>query len=691
MKADLPSALNTTRMIIPDRAPYPFRASSCATAICMLFLGVVATAQGQTPDSSESRHWALLIGVEQYEKAPPLSYTTNDVAKIANTLCERGGVSRTRVLEMVDGAIDKTLFPSKSNIMEQVPKFLTQPGPNDQVVIFFSGHGFRDEDDRMYLAPIDCDPADPAPGGIAVEWFRDQLSACKAELKLLVLDSCHAGSEKGDSQPGGVTAKDLGEPFRKLTGVITLASSTGDEKSQLWHEKQQSLFSYWFNQGLQGHADTNGDSQVDIDELNNYVHRNVTHTAQSLFSRPQTPVRIVRSGTPGVPVLLRLEPLTLKQLLGDVAEQLAYAMQERDLKKIGVLEFTNDTKIGELLGADFGVLGRYCASELQSRLTRLAAENYTVVSQRRLQAALRAKKMTIDQLGLPSALKELSASAGGMPVIALGTLRNRAGRVVNLQCTLIQTEVDAIAGMAGGTAMLNESEWAMLGRSVELRQDTRQAPGSGDLESDPTAQLVKRLDARSKDPHPMADPDARFRVHIKVNGKVREPTFKGNDMFVALRRGEVYEIWVENRSDQVAMLRLLVDGLSTLPQKVTDLKGIDTFEIAARVNLEDTRAWILDPKQARQWAVRGFVTETGTQGKLREFKVVDAAESLAARRQFTDDIGLITAAFYTASNARGGPIGTTFGKEREENISVRVDKRVGNLLSVINIRYVDPE
>ena len=37
--------------------------------------------------------------------------------------------------------------------------------------------------------------------------------------------------------------------------MATLASSTGDEKSQIWDDKEQSLYSYWLNQGLKGHAD----------------------------------------------------------------------------------------------------------------------------------------------------------------------------------------------------------------------------------------------------------------------------------------------------------------------------------------------------------------------------------------------------------------------------------------------------
>jgi hypothetical protein len=40
------------------------------------------------------------------------------------------------------------------------------------------------------------------------------------------------------------------------------------------------LFSYWLTQALRGYADRDSDGAVTIDELYDYVYRNVTHTAQ---------------------------------------------------------------------------------------------------------------------------------------------------------------------------------------------------------------------------------------------------------------------------------------------------------------------------------------------------------------------------------------------------------------------------
>jgi hypothetical protein len=378
-------------------------------------------------------------------------------------------------------------------------------------------------------------------------------------------------------------------------------------------------------------------------------------------------------------------------VITDTAEQLADAIEERKLSKVGVLEFINDTKMGELLGADFGLLGRYCAEELERRLADYGEGKFNVVDRRRLQTALREQGFKLDDIGSPEKLKELSGRAEGMPLIAMGTLRNRSGRLVNIQCKLLRTDSDQLAGSAGGAATLNESEWAMLGRSASVSpQDLRPEPTlPGQKPISREQQIVKNLDQRGEGPHPLLSADFPYRVKLMVGGQERKGVFRGNDCFVPLRKGEVYEIWIENRSGKTVLMRLLVDGLNTLPEKETT-KGVQSILVGKRVNLDEAQAWELDPGYATLYAVRGFVTEVGVQGKLREFTVVDADQSLAARQKFTDQIGIITAAFYApASGARR--VGTGLGKERREEILESRHLTPGNLLSVVHIRYVEAD
>lgn len=651
----------------------------------------------EEPDDSQPKgtSWAILVGVEKYYTAPNLLYTLNDVQQLSDTLRRRGNYPTNQILEMVDTAPNARFQPLKASLMAELPRWLAKPAKEDSVLVYFSGHGFRGKDGTLYLAPLDYDPKDPASKGVSVQWLREQIAQCKAGLKLLILDACHAGSEKGNDDSAGVTAADLGRPFADLEGVVTLASSTGDEKSIIWDEMEQSLFSWWLNQGLKGHADANGDGKVTIDELYEFVHANVTATAQAKFHRPQTPVRIVRTGTPGVPVVVYLQPCTLREAMDELAEQLVTAARAQRLSRVGVAEFTAttlDPAALELLRSNPGLLSRWCALELDRRLVKKADSKLTVQPHDVVQKSLSNSGLWFKDLRT-AAIRGLAADGQPIPVLAIGTVSVRTGRLMTFQCRLISTQNQKTFATANATASLNESEWAMLGRSVAVTSTDYSPEGQS-----PRPQLVERIDNRSNGPHPLADQNFPYRVQIKVKGEERKLVFKDNQCFVPLKKGDVYEIWLENRTDKPVLMRLLVDGLNTLLEKEST-KGAEIHVIGKRVSLDEARPWVLDPADTDPrlkgiWAVRGFVTEIGAQGKLREFTVVDAQESLAARRQFTDQIGMITAAFYAPDDgaSKGRGVGAAAGKEREESI-LYADKKLhcGNLLGVVHIRYVEPD
>jgi len=166
------------------------------------------SAWGQNAAQPAGKHWALLIGVEKYERVTPLRFTVEDVKRLAVTLKRVGGYAPECILEITDSAECK---PTKTAIMDKLPKWLKNVGPNDSLLIYFSGHGFL-ENDKGYLAPIDINAADLVSTGIPTAWFRQQLAACPAHIKLLILDSCHAGAEKGGRQG----SRRLGRSARRI-------------------------------------------------------------------------------------------------------------------------------------------------------------------------------------------------------------------------------------------------------------------------------------------------------------------------------------------------------------------------------------------------------------------------------------------------------------------------------------------
>lgn len=688
-------------------------------------------------EKQDNRQKAILINVENYDHFPDLSqFTYNDVVALKQTLVERGGFSPNNIYEVNDrtqgAGFGGPLYsepPTQANIKDKLERTIAFAEPEDNVFVYFSGHGCRDAEGRMYLAGSDCDPRDPAKTGVPVEWLREQLAKSPAAFKLLVIDACHAGSDKADDPTKGVNSNSLGENFRDLTGVVTLASSTGDEKSQLYPDKKQSLFTYWLAQGLKGHADENSDSQVDIDELNKYVHRNVSETADQQFGHKQNPKRIVRGDTFGAPVVVRLKPMGLRDVILAMAEQIDAAARLRKMKTVAVTEFTADTPLGEALGADFGNLGKLCASKLEDRLVQLGGSSYSVIDSRRLQKALSSMDFGVDDLGDPERMSELGKQLGGTPYLALGMLRERVGRQISLQCRLVEPAMGSVMGSAGGLALLTDSDWVSLGKSAALKKNKKKQvepaprptepntegqdvppansdvdPYDGPVMPPPATDDVDDLDEESDKPHPLSRTDFEFPVRLIINGQEREGVFHGNNYYVPVRGGEVYSVRLANKSGKKAILRLLVDGLNWLPQKLLD-KGVDVMEVAPRVALSEARWSLMDPSVAPAFEIAGFVSATGTQGALREFKLVDAKESLAARKKFTEQVGIITAAFYEAIEPEPEPsfagslnrsldgaapgLGTTTGKERQVKLEHAKKHEVGRLLAAVNIRYVD--
>ncbi len=652
-----------------------------------------AAQSAEEPALDESCAWAVLVGVEKYQHVAPLKYTVRDVTQLAATLRERCGYAPSCLLTLTDHDADATLQPTRANLEQQLQGWLAKPRPQDTLLVYFSGHGFRDPtSQKMYLAPLDCDVKQLDATGISVAWLRDVIKACPARFKLLVLDTCHAGSEKSLSGADQLVPTDLGESFKDLSGVVTLASCKASQQSQLWDEKQQSLFSFWLNLGLRGPADLDADGAVDVDELYKFVENRVRASVEARFSVAQTPARIIPADVTGVQVVVRPAAQTLRQALSDLAEILASAGADQQRPQLGVLEFKNDTEAGEMLHANFGLLGRYCAEFLEGELARAGGDRLRVVDRQTLQRALADEGFSLADLGSPAALQRLSKRLGGQVHLVDGTLRHRAGREMIWQCKLRNGDTGDVLERVGGRVLLNVNEWAMIGRSVAVTPADRvveHTPG-GDPVKPPEDQVVDRLDQRAEGPHPLQDESFPLRVKIRVDGKERAGEFRGNEYFVPLRKGEVYEIAVENRSGHLVLMRLLVDGLNTLPEKEDAAKGVATYVIGKRVNLDEARHWLLRPEDGQKFTVRGFLTDVGPQGKLREFKVVDAAESLAARRKFTDQIGLITAAFYAPGGVDRG-LGTAPGTLRDERVLEGEKVTVGNVLAVIHIRYGEAE
>ncbi|TWT94699.1 caspase family protein [Stieleria varia] len=674
------------------------RLATKASAAFGVWLATVTLAAG-TLAAGET--WALLIGVQDYQQVSPLEYTVDDAQCLRETLIAYGGVAPDHILEITDFGPGPDSQPLHETLTRRIPAWLERVGADDMVLVFFSGHGFRDDDGLMYLAPLDFDRTKPSETGISVDWLRERIAGCSAVLKLLILDACHAGSENSEPNTDSLSPDEMGRLFKAVDGVVTLASCSEDQVSVIWQDKRRSLYSYWLTEGLKGHADRDSNGSVDIDELHSYVSRRVAHTAKVRFPNRQTPVRIVGPRVIGVPDVVRLKPQPLRPLLANMAEHVADLLDEHKYRRAGVLEFTDDSRLQEVLGGQFGLVGKFCGDELERQLISASQDaSFRIVNRDQLRhAILQDGGFEVSAISSTPRLRSLSKSVGDMPAVAMGSIKGRQGAFLRLQVELKETTTGDVIGITGGTAALSENDWAMLGYSVVIRPEDRQRVLTSinrSSESE-TEQVITAADRRSQGAHALLDPEfkSRFDVEIRVNGTVRPPVFRGNDCFVGVKKGDRYAIRLHNKSGTVALARILVDGLDTGMKVAESDNDIDVWGQPI-THLNDAVPRLLDPNgpevagKIPKWDLLGFMTKSGVGGQVREFTVVNAAESLANQRGYSDQIGLITVAFY-APKADSRALGTAAGQTLDRNIRTYKGIKPGNLLGVVHIRYVDAD
>jgi hypothetical protein len=219
---------------------------------------------------------ALLISTDVYEDPAfrQLSAPKADVEALGAVLADPA-----------IGAYDVQILSNSAahEVNQAIDGFLDSASLDDQVILYFSGHGFKDDRGRLYLITTDSRRRLLASTAVSAQFVRDQLDQCSSRRKIVVLDCCYAGAF-----PDGATRGDGSiDVLERLSGrgsvIITAASAIGyaleGSASPLVTEIGEvapSVFTGALIDGLAtGSADKDGDGLIGIDELYDHVYSKV--------------------------------------------------------------------------------------------------------------------------------------------------------------------------------------------------------------------------------------------------------------------------------------------------------------------------------------------------------------------------------------------------------------------------------
>ncbi len=137
-----------------------------------------------------SRKVALLIGVSEYgEDIPSLSAPLNDVAAMKRVLenPEMGGFDEITI----------RINPDPTAMRLAVQQVFASRRKDDLVLLFFSGHGITDDNNKLYLATKGTSKDFYKATSVPASFIQDVSLESYAKRQAIILDCCYSGAVSG--------------------------------------------------------------------------------------------------------------------------------------------------------------------------------------------------------------------------------------------------------------------------------------------------------------------------------------------------------------------------------------------------------------------------------------------------------------------------------------------------------------
>ncbi|MGF1537982.1 MAG: GUN4 domain-containing protein [Elainellaceae cyanobacterium] len=218
--------------------------------------------------------YALLIGVGEYgEGLQPLPAAPKDVEALAAVL-------RDPKMGMFED-VQTLLNPTQPKMAETIELWFQNRQPDDLLLLFFSGHGVKDDRRALHFASSSTKKSRNRlvrSTATSARFLNDCIRGCKANYQVVVLDCCFSGAF-GDLLARDDGTLDLQEQLG-AEGRVVLTSTSAVDYSFEEKGADLSIYTGYLVEGITtGAADTDADGWISVEELHRYASGKVKETS----------------------------------------------------------------------------------------------------------------------------------------------------------------------------------------------------------------------------------------------------------------------------------------------------------------------------------------------------------------------------------------------------------------------------
>lgn len=225
--------------------------------------------------SSYRNSWALIVGINNYQKIGPLTYAVNDADSIAEVLKTSLAFPANHIQILKDGEA------TKARVMKEFLAFANKASDNDdRVIFFFAGHGMTKKGlsgDVGYLAPVDCDSADLSS---FIRWddLTRNADLIPAKHILFIIDACYSGLALNRALTPG-SQRFVSDMLQRVSRQV-LTAGKADQTVADGGPGGNSIFTGHLLAGINGKAFTE-EGVLTANILMNYVYQRVAQDTNS--------------------------------------------------------------------------------------------------------------------------------------------------------------------------------------------------------------------------------------------------------------------------------------------------------------------------------------------------------------------------------------------------------------------------